>query len=61
LSFLAALGPEELERFLIYYGLSEEDATLMRRWRDLFLAGNIEQLAAQVNEQRDCGGGDWSM
>jgi len=59
--FLATLQDGDLYRYLGYYGMSDEQINMVRRWRNLLLAGDFSALAAQSNADVDCGCGDWSM
>ncbi|MEX2142599.1 MAG: calcium-binding protein [Pirellulales bacterium] len=61
LRLLSTLSIEDFNSFLRYYGMNEEERTTVRRWRDMFLAGDLETLLALVTNEEDCGCGDWSM
>jgi hypothetical protein len=58
--FLASLEDADLSRYLQYYGMTNEQIDMVRRWRDLLLVGDLAALAAQSNGDADCGCGDWS-
>jgi Ca2+-binding RTX toxin-like protein len=59
LGFLSVLSDRDLHAFLQYY-MPDREIETVKRWRNLFVAGNLTELAALWTTEGDCGCGDWS-